>query len=342
MRGAVAVAVFVLACFWHSPPGGAQESQKLKDRFNSGVALAKQKKYEEAVRIWLDVLVHVDEEAKPRVQKALGLAFRRLERLPEAWHYLTQYLKGARQKDTKAGAWLEQVEKKLSQKHKLAVISCEPEGVDFYLGETPTGMAYSCPLSWWFLPGKYQVHATRKGHQPATAEIDVRTRGHEGSFTIRLAAVKEEPTPVVVAPVEEEAAPDETITIAKPVQVTGRSQALEWTLIGSGAAVAVAGGIFHGMASSKNGDLRSRYDDTEAYPDAAEAKKLYNSDYDDKVLPMEITAYALYGLGGAAVATGVTMMLLERGPSGSDGESSLLMTPVALPEGAGAVVTIEF
>ena len=66
----------------------AQESDPV-ERFNQAVDLAKSGKIEDAIGIWLDVLDEVEPEYRPKVHRALGLAYADTGRLPEAWHHLT-------------------------------------------------------------------------------------------------------------------------------------------------------------------------------------------------------------------------------------------------------------
>lgn len=359
----IAVAVLL----WHSAPVVAQGVPTPKERFNQGVALAKEKHYEEAIRVWLNVLDELDEEYVPKAHKALGLAYKKIGRRPEAWHHLTLYLRAGVKEDRKVGAWLEQVEKELSKTHRRVAISCEPEGIRLTLSPgMPTvaddpqslrlrsGQAaihnpqYPCPLTWWFVPGKGHVYGTKTGYLAKTAEIDVRERGEQGGHMIRLAAIAREPEKGLAGdapelseptPPDAELANNGLLVTDKSTIRTPHSAFLEWVLIGSGAAVAVAGGIFHGVAHSKNDDLYGAYKHS---ADPSGAKKEYNAAYDDEVLPKEIAAYVLYGAGGAAVVAGVIVMAVKHARSDGEEDSSVSMTPVPLHRGAGAMMTFEF
>jgi len=348
---ATCIALLLLLCL--PVPALAQEAKTPKDRFNQGVALAKDKQYEEAISVWLDVLDELDEEYVPRAHRVLGTAYKKLGKLPQAWHHLTLYLKAGVKKDLKAGAWLEQVERKLAKTHRKVVISCAPEGVLLDLrpageGEAPNPKStirnpkYPCPLTWWFEPGKRHVQAMKAGYVSKIVEIDVRERGEQGGHTIRLAAVDEAPEgPEKLAGGTTEGS---TLTsgpgsIVKPAEPEHSSRALEWSLIGSGAAVAVAGGILHGIAYSRNESIYSDYKYSET-PTTAEDD--YDAAYEDDVLPKEIAAYVLYGLGGAAVVTGVIVLAVKQGRSDDDGGSSLSVVPIPMRGGSGAMVTFEF
>jgi len=339
MKTGWTVALAVAACLCQSPAAWCQETATSKKRFNQGVALAKQKQYEAAISVWLDVLDELDEEYVPKAHKALGLACKKLGMLPEAWHHLTLYLKTGVNEDLKAVAWLEQVEGELAKTHRRVAISCDPAGTKLYFGQSAEGPAYHCPLTWWFPPGKRHVHATKEGCSPKTVEVHVRERGEQGGHTIRLAGIAKEPETGATNPPDGPVLPGGQTTITKPVEPKPRSKALEWVLIGSGAAVAVAGGIFHGMAHSKNEDLYGEYKQRE---DPSLAEKQYDAAYDDEVLPKEVVAYVLYGLGGAAVVTGIVLMAVRHGRSREDGSPLVLITPMPLCDGAGAMVTFDF
>jgi hypothetical protein len=125
----------------------------------------------------------------------------------------------------------------------------------------------------------------------------------------------------------------------KPAEPEAKSKAPEWVLIGSGAAAAVAGGIFHGVAHSKNEDL---YGDYKHSADPSVAKKEYDAAYDDEVLPKEVAAYVLYGVGGAAVVTGVIVMAVKHSRSAGEEPSSPSVAPIPMPGGGGAMMTVEF
>jgi hypothetical protein len=337
MKTGWTLALTITLYLLQAPVTWSQESTP-KEEFNNGVRLAKQKDYQGAIDAWLGALDGLDGEYRPKAHKALGLAYKKLDKLPEAWHHFTLYLKAAIKQDTKAGAWLEQVEKKLAKKQRRVVISCEQEGTKLYLGKSATGPAYSCPLTWWFLPGKRHIHAVREGFVSGGAEVDVRERGEQGSHTIALVAIAKEPDSIVKPPPDQVEPAGTPNTITKPAAPRGGSKILEWTLIGSGTAAVITGGILHGMASSANEELHDKYKDSTA----DDAGKQYDDEYGEQVLPKEVSAYLLYGIGGAALATGAVMMFLKPGQSDGDKGSSMTVAPMFIPRGTGAAMTLVF
>ena len=326
----------------HEPAAATNKTPK--DRFNEGVALAGQKKYEEAIAAWLDVLGELDQEYLPKAHKALGLAYKKLGRQAEAWHHLTIYLQSSGKEDTAAGAWLEEVEKELAKGHVKVTINCQPAGASLIIDPAPAGPrpSYACPLTWWFLPGKHRVHAELVGFKAQSEDVDVRERGDTGNRQIVLAKIESE-RPI---PMPGEIGPDVTIDpggIAKPAEPKAQpSRALEWVLIGSGLALGITGGVLQGVAYGDNEDLYAKYADTTDFPDGEEGKRQYDAAYQDEVRPREISAYVLYGVGGAAVATGAILWLVRRPGNRTEEKTPLSLVPLSLPGGGGAVMTLEW
>ena len=321
-------------------PVVAQGKPDPNEQFQDGVKLAKQRDYQEAINLWLGLLDSADVDFQPKVRKAIALAYKKLERYPEAWHYLTLYLRNAPKEDRKAGAWLEEVEKELAGMHRKVSISCEPDGATLGLDPAAGAIAYPCPLTWWFVPGKHEVSATKEGHHPQTAEIDVLERDDEGAHEIKLVAIAKDPP--VVAKLPEKTPPSDTITIDKPADSEPIPNLLEWSLVGAGGAAIIAGGIFHSLGYSKNEDLHDKYKDEENYPDQDAAKKPYDDEYADEVQPKLTSAYVLYGLGTAAVTTGVVLLVLNEGEASAGERGAWTLAPMALPQGGGALATFEF
>jgi len=322
-------------------PVTAQVKDDPYAQFQEGVQLSKQRDYQAAIKLWLGLLDSADAELQPKVRKAIALAYKKLERYPEAWHYLTLYLRNAPKEDRKAGAWLEAVEKELGDLHRKVNISCEPDGATLHLDPAADAIAYSCPLTWWFVPGKHEVSATREGFHPQTVEIDVLERGDEGAHEIKLVAIAKDPPVVATLPVEK-TPPTDTVTIDKPPDSKPIPNLLEWSLVGAGGAALIAGGIFHSLGYSKNEDLHDKYKDLDAYPNQEAAKEPYDDDYADQVEPKMTSAYILYGLGGAAVTTGVVLLLLNEGDVAVGDQNAWTFAPLAMPQGGGALATFEF
>ena len=256
------------------------------------------------------------------------VAYKKLKRLPEAWHHLTLYLKSVPKQDLKAGKWLQGAERELERSHKKISLTCDPGGVMLSLrldqardGQPPaSGLQppYPCPLTWWFRPGKHNIYAVKEGYKPRTVQIDVRERGDQGTREIKLDAIAPEPKPPPVVATEDPGETPGTTGITKPVEPKKESGALGWVLTGSGAAVGLTGGILQFLADSRNEELHDKYMNKTDYPNGEEAKLLYDADYEDEVRPKRMTAFVLYGVGGAAMVAGVVLLAMNESPE-SDG-----------------------
>ena len=318
-----------------------------EDRFNHAVELAKAGDYQEAVEICHEVIERLPASKQSRVHKLLGYAYKKLDMLPNAWHYLTRYLAG--KEDTTAGAWLRDVEASLAKTgHVKVSFSCRPEGLLLHIPASKPGVASHSAFRilhsafvWWFVPGKHTVKATAADHKPRTVEIDVRERGDSGMREIRLARIVADstisPSGLLVDPL-----PGDHSAIHIPHSAFKRpSRALKWTLLGSGLALGVTGGIFHGLGFSKNEDLHSKYLDSGDYPIAADAKSAYDKAYQDQVRPKEMTSYVLYGIGGAAIVAGVVTWLVSE-PVGNEKSTAFSISPLPLQGGTGALMSFGF
>lgn len=353
MRRSVAVlAICTFALLGFGRAAWSQEGSLPDELFQQGVDLAIHKQYAEAIVIWLPLLRAADDGFATKIQKATALAYKKLKRFPEAWHYLTLYLRNSPKEDVKAGAWLEGVEKELMQVHQKVVFTCEPDGVVLSLqpppqpgsGQAASGLQpdYSCPLTWWFVPGRHELYAHKEGFEPRLVQIDVQARGDQGVHEIKLVAIVPQPEPPADIEGGEPGESHSITGITKPAEPKRESNALAWVLAGSGAAVAMTGGVLQLLADSRNETLHDKYMDKAVYQDGAVAKGLYDSDYEEEVQPKRIGAFVLYGVGGAAVVAGAVLLAVSDDPKGDGPESTVAVTPVPLPGGAGAMMSLEF
>ena len=308
-----------------------QPKPTAEDRFNQAVELAKAGDYQEAVEICHEVIERLPASEHSRVHKLLGYSYKKLNVLPDAWYYLTQYLESSGKEDTAAGAWLQEVETSLKETHHVKVtFTCEPPGATISLPASLT-----CPLTWWFVPGEHSVHAESPGYMPRTVDVDVRERGDSGAREIRLTAIAQ-----LKPPGEGSAGRNDSSAtfVSNPFESGKPARVLEWTLMGSGLALGVTGGIFHGLAWSKNEDLHK----AALKLSGSVAKSAYEEAYQDQVRPKEIACYVLYGVGGAAILAGVVTWFVREPGSRSTEFSVFSVSPLSLPGGTGALVTFEF
>jgi hypothetical protein len=249
---------------------------------------------------------------------------------------------------------LEEVDKALAQKHVKVMLSCQPRDAVLTFPDEGSGAgpSYTCPLTWWFLPGKHRVDAAQDGFNGAQEEIDVRERGDAGARQIVLAAVQSEvPTAPPPEPGGTTVAGGEPgpglagsgAGITKPLEVeAGSSHVLEWALMGAGLGLGIAGGVLQGVAYSDNEDLYSKYSDTKHFPDGDEGKRQYDAEYGDEIRPKKIAAGVLFGVGGAAVAAGAVLWVIREPRRQAEGGEPVSLAPLCLPQGGGAVMTWEW
>jgi len=355
----------------------AQEADPEKE-LARGAELASQEKFKEAVTVWLQVHKDLKGEARSKADKYLGVAFKRMGMLPESWYYLTLYLDASGKEDTMAGGLLEEVEATLKESFVKVSVACVPADAQLVLSTSAPSdieLALPCPVGWWFMPGKHRVHAQRPEYVSKDEVIDVRERGDSGSREILLTAISDGTGGAAGGGVAgyggtaggagtgldgsgrtaggdgAGTSGDGPTTVAQPLGTEGPSRTAEWTLIGSGAAMTVAGAIFYGLAYSKNENLHDKYLDSDDYPDPVEAKASYDDARGEQVEPKETASYILLGVGSAALVAGVVTWVINDGGTGStrrDGgietsrSSGFLVSPFATPDAAGALFSTQW
>jgi len=279
------------------------DTARLLERANT---LALESRFDEAISVWLSAVDRLSGRELAKVRKKLGLAFRNKGRLPEAWHFLSLYLASPEGRDdSMVRGWFNEVEESLRKIHVRISISCSPEDASIRIPSTYAAaglIARQCPVVWWFRPGSHEVRLDAVGFPSRTFEVAVLERDDPG---VR-----------------------ELVLIPRPKP----SRSVEWALIGSGLALGAVGGVVNGIGWKVNSDLKQR-SDTQAEYDRSRRKQ---------VRPMEIAAYTLYGVAGAAALAGI-ITWAGREPEGStEGLSGVTVSPMMMPGGTGALMTFEF
>ena len=115
----------------------------------------------------------------------------------------------------------------------------------------------------------------------------------------------------------------------------------EWALIGGGLTAALAGGILHYLAFTRNESLITDLPSPAGLTEQEYGAHLnqFNHDYDTDVAPLATTAYVLYAIGGGAVLTGTALMLLA---PGNGEEPSPFLRPTLSPEAVGFLLGASF
>lgn len=287
--------------------------------FNEASDLAEKGKLQEAVALWVMVADDIPEKHRPVVQANLGMAYKQLDMLPQAWYHFGRYLNT--QQDPDVEAERRDLEKKLAKTHKLVSIRCMPEGATVHIqSATGTTVPYRCPLSFWFKPGKQPVRVTAEGHKHRIDLISIDSNVAKPDFHFELESLA---GPVVAE-----------------VPQRGGIPWWTWAMVGGGAAALAGGVTMQAIGVSRNNDLHDKYPDgTPGNPQPASNKDNYEAGYDSDVRPMLIGAYTLCGLGAAAAITGAVLMFVQPGAKETGSASA---GPMVVPHGAGMNFSLTF
>jgi hypothetical protein len=124
--------------------------------------------------------------------------------------------------------------------------------------------------------------------------------------------------------------------VVKPLPKKKGPPLWKWAVLGSGIAVLAVGGGLHGLAYSKHEDLKKKYPDGTYYDRVLiEDEAHYQDGYKHEVVPLATAGYVLYGIGGAALATGTMLVLLHSKAAPTSAKSSAWLVPDAIPGGGG-------
>ncbi len=309
--------------------GEPRSPEVLSAESDRALALAQDGKLDGAVAIWLDILDEMSPQGRGDVHVNLAVAYQATDCLPEAWHHLDAYLTDAPKEDQAVAAERAAVEKKLAETHIPLRFSCDIPGTRLYFTAERT-QAYPCPLRWWFPRGaEGQIFSAAPEHVPGETPI----RAHELDRDRRV-IVRLEPAPPKVPD-----NPDDVPVVDKPPVTKGK--AWKWTLFGGGMGLVAVGAILQVVAFNKDQQLRKDYPgDATEYGVWQANRKAYQSGFNSDVKPMTYGAYALYGIGGAAAATGLVFLIMDW--TRPDADSAVHIAPFAAPEMLGLTFDLDF
>jgi len=321
-----------LAFFAPALPGiesaRAQEGRDAIQLFNMASDLAEKGRYEEAIKIWADIAEELPAKYLAVVQFNLGVAYKQMERLPEAWHHLSLARKLAKHgSDTaeSAAAGMKEVTTELIGTHVKVLIFTRPDGGTIYFGETASGLGYPSPVTWWLEPAGYKVYAVNPEHKPKLVDFEVK----HGTNPYHSVMIEMEPIG------------QDDGGIVKPATGTGKLGVAGWALVGGGAAVALVGGIVNMAANARNEELYEKYTGDEfAGMSGTERQALYDQEYDSDVQSKRIAGYVLYGVGGAAAVAGGVLLILNK--KKGNAASGVSVAPMMGPDSTGAMLSVEW
>ena len=294
------------------------------------MALAQEGQLDEAVAIWLDILDEVSPKGRADVHVNLAVAFKALDQLPEAWYHLDAALTQSAQQDPDVVAERAAIEKQLAKKHVPLRFSCGVSGTLLFL-TLEKNRPYPCPLRWWFPRGtEDRIFAVASDHKTG----DIPIRAHELDRDRRI-VVNLEPAEKPVVRDD----PADVPIVDKPPRAKG--QAWKWSLFGGGMGLVATAAVLQVLAFNKDKQLRKDYPgDVTDYSAWQENRKNYQSMFNSDVKPLAYGAYALYGVGGAAAAAGLTFLISDWSRPNAD--SSIHIAPLMTPGFGGLTLDLGF
>jgi tetratricopeptide (TPR) repeat protein len=308
MRTALLLALLLAAPVARAQAPAQDDTAEARTRFRAGTAHFNAARYREAA---------AEFEAAYRLRPHGTIHFNvaqcrdRLGEWPAALRAYSDYLREAPDAKDRAAvrASMKRIEGKLATTGVQALlVYTEPPGAEVKLegrarGKTPFHLALP--------PGEYALRLEREGLVPVAREVTIPP---DASVTVDvvLAPLPASPSTKVAAP-PPAAKPNLSAPPPKPAPITGPALGAEpkpdaaranrrlWTWVAAGTAVAAASaGAYYGLAAD---DAASKLRDGTFHSNSTALE----GDAKSKAR----TANVLYGLAGAAAATGVTLFFLE-------------------------------
>lgn len=295
---------------------------------------------DEAVALYHKALGNAVGKVRIEVLKNLGKAYGAMSAYAEAFPYLHFAFLSEGGTDLKIRDALEFVRKKLSLDHVQVRVETDPVRSVVAFPGVGGPHRFRTPATWWFQPGTYSIQVTHAGY-------------HSKEETLVVKAGK---PPVVKVVLEE-------IKVAKPVKDpdtgTGsdsgagsekpeirRTPGWKWALLGGGLALAAGGGATWMVGWDRGNGLNKEYDGRYAPGAAANLRAKYDRRWDDEVVPMQISSYVLWGVGGAAAVTGLVLLLTDgpapERPAPEGGSAGLQVLPAVWGDGGGVLIGLPF
>jgi len=285
----------------------AEDINRLRAR---GEALAKEGRYSEAI----DAFKAAD-RIEPRAGHAclIALAYTRREMWPQAEIFIAKCHERVRPDDP-APDWAPKAEQQIAERLATAKVAPISIATDPAVSAKLTVSSFAPdesfpPRTIHLPPGHHVIFASADGYEPAKQEIDVRDNRPQ-KVVIHLVKPGEQPeAAAAVAAPPPAATPSRSRLPAKPILFAGA---------GVVAAGAVVNATFYLSARNQLAESTSlaEYQSRE-------------SAYDTSRTVM----FGLYGLGAAAVITGVVFFVLDR-----DREPTVAMVPLR----GGGIVAVEW
>ncbi len=290
------------------------------------IELSRQGELAEAIEIWWSILESQGSEYKHAavVHRNIGRNYQKLEQWPEAWYHLDRCVTLA-PADARCVEWRAAVEGRLSGAYVKAQLRTDVTSCGVLLGEMERERVYAAPVDWWFKPGV---------HRLTVVDARLGTRSHSLEPSSQSPHVLSCLQPVPAVSLTTKSIWHERVGLP------------EWLLVGGGAAAILAGGITWWVASDRLDSLHSEFARdygalslTQAEYDIVQRE--WDSKVSSRVNPLEQGSYALWGIGGAALVSGVVMALL--GDDKGMQQPAVSVTPLPPVDGGrGMLLEVPF
>ncbi len=314
MRAATFLSILTLLLLF-SAAAAAQPREPDSGTLNDqAIALSKGGAYAEAIEIWWRVL----EREGPGyahaavIHRNMGRNYQKLGALPEARWHLNEAVRATDKPHPKALEWLDAVDAALAKEHLEVIIDVEGRDGEVFVEEGGKLRGYPEPLTWWFRPGLCKLSV--RARDGALRQHNLRIAA--GRTRYLLTARAEAKVPRKDPTQDPPDAPPPTVEPPLRPSRWARVPAWKWALLGVGAAAVIGGGVTYGVADARLSDLRTDF--RRDHPPAARtpaSKPGIEAAWDDAVAsdvrPLEVSSYALWGIGGAGLVTGAVLVSLE-------------------------------
>jgi tetratricopeptide (TPR) repeat protein len=287
------------------PAGEAGRRDLSRQRYLEGVAAYEQGRYKDSI----DLLLEADSAMhSPVFAYNIGIAYQAMGDSSSALRWLRTYLREVPTAEDRAVVEITigQLEAKLQNRgvQQVTVLS-RPEGAMVLVDGRAVGVS---PWTGDLAPGRHVMTLQLRGFRDAEQRIELEPhRARDIEFTLQRAAAPSSVAPSSATPLPEDGS-------AEPR--TAQASIGPWTWITLGAGAGVLGGAlaFELMRAS-------------AVEDAKKAPQVDYLDALDTAKSRQLTARILTGVGGALVATGIVLLVIDLGSEPAPVQAGIGCTP---------------
>ncbi|MDP6946415.1 MAG: PEGA domain-containing protein, partial [Myxococcota bacterium] len=244
---------------------------------------------------------------------------------------------------------VDELQRTLNKSHGYLTISSTPEAAAIFVDGKRAGVdgAATTPFGLFLTAATYEIRLEKSGHEPAVSTVAIEV-GKLKPLSLTLVEIAPEPPPppVVAPPTTEESAPAKSGLNLKQIKAEessgGGLATPGWIAIGGGSAMVVGGVVCTILAGLKVPEL----EDYEERSNALEGpeKVQHDAEWGDEVADFNLKyslSFAFYGVGAAAIAAGVVLVILDTGVGGgSESAADFGITPTR--GGAFGQATLRF